>query len=110
MQLAVIAAQALMQEDIFVRVVSMPCCERFKAQKSTYREKVLPNKITARLVIEAGVPDYWYQFVGSDGAIIGIDTFGVSSPEKDIWPAFGFTVENIKKQLLLLLETHHHDN
>lgn len=109
-QLAVTAAQALMKDNIFVRVVSMPCCERFKVQKAAYREKVLPNKITARLAIEAGVPDYWYQFVGSEGAIIGINTFGISAPEKDIWPAFGFTVENIKKQLLSLLETQHHDN
>ncbi|OGT43494.1 MAG: transketolase [Gammaproteobacteria bacterium RIFCSPHIGHO2_12_FULL_40_19] len=101
--LAVTAAQALMQENVFVRVVSMPCCERFKAQKAAYRETVLPNKITARLAIEAGVPDYWYQFVGTDGAIIGIDTFGISAPEKDIWPAFGFTVENVKRQVLVLL-------
>ena len=80
----------------------MPCCERFKAQSAAYREKILPEKITARLAIEAGVPDYWYQFVGSDGAIIGINTFGTSAPEKDIWPAFGFTVENVKRQIYSL--------
>jgi transketolase len=101
--LAVATAKELMQENIFVRVVSMPCCERFKAQTAVYREKILPNKITARLAIEAGVPDYWYQFVGSDGAIIGIDSFGVSAPEKDVWPMLGFTIENVKKQLLTLL-------
>ncbi len=101
--LAVSAAKELMTENIFVRVVSMPCCERFKAQSATYREGVLPSKITARLAIEAGVPDYWYQFVGSDGAIIGINTFGASAPEKDIWPAFGFTIENIKKQIKTMM-------
>ncbi len=102
--LAVDAAKELAKEAIFVRVVSMPCCERFKEQDAHYREKILPANITARLAIEAGVPDYWYQFVGSEGAIIGINTFGASAPEKDIWPAFGLTVENIKKQLVDLLD------
>ena len=97
-QLAVNAAKELMADNLCVRVVSMPCCERFKAQPEAYHEKVLPAKITARLAVEAGVPDYWYQFVGSDGAIIGINQFGTSAPEKDIWPMFGLTVENIKKQ------------
>lgn len=102
-QLAVQAAKELQKENIFVRVVSMLCCERFKAQSDAYREKVLPEKITARLAIEAGVPDYWYQFVGSDGAIIGINQFGVSAPEKEIWPTFGFTVENVVLQVKNLL-------
>ncbi|HLB56065.1 MAG TPA: transketolase [Coxiellaceae bacterium] len=102
--LAIDAAKELIKENIFVRVVSMPCCERFKAQDVSYREKILPEKISARLAIEAGVPDYWYQFVGSDGAIIGINTFGASAPEKDIWPAFGFTIENVKKQIKELIK------
>lgn len=105
-QLAVEAAKQLEAEHIFVRVVSMPCCERFKAQKADYCESVLPTKITARLAIEAGVPDYWYQFVGSEGAVIGINTFGISAPEKDIWPAFGFTIENVKRQVMSLLHSH----
>lgn len=103
-QLAVSAAKELMKENIFVRVVSMPCCERFKAQDEKYREKILPEKITARLAIEAGVPDYWYQFVGSDGAIMGIKTFGASAPEKAIWPEYGFTVENVVKKINELVE------
>ncbi|OGT44810.1 MAG: transketolase [Gammaproteobacteria bacterium RIFCSPHIGHO2_12_FULL_38_11] len=98
-QLAVTAAKELEAENIFVRVVSMPCCERFKIQDAAYRETVLPDKIRARLAVEAGVPDYWYQFVGSDGAIIGINTFGASAPAKDVWPAYGFTVENVKRQV-----------
>lgn len=109
-QLAVAAAKELEKENIFARVVSMPCCERFKKQDDDYREAVLPSHITARLAIEAGVPDYWYQFVGSDGAILGIKTFGASAPEKDIWKAYGFTIENVKQQLQSLLETHTHDN
>lgn len=102
--LAIDAAKELEKENIFVCVVSMLCCERFKAQDAMYREKILPEKITARLAIEAGVPDYWYQFVGSDGAIIGINTFGASAPEKDIWEAYGFTVENVKKQIKELIK------
>ncbi|MCX7120317.1 MAG: transketolase [Gammaproteobacteria bacterium] len=101
-QLAVDAAKALEADKIFVRVVSMPCCERFKIQDASYRERVLPDKIRARLAIEAGVPDYWYQFVGSDGAIIGINTFGASAPAKDLWEAYGFTVENVKRQIVLI--------
>ena len=99
-QLAVQAAKELESEQVFVRVVSMPCCERFKIQDATYREKVLPSHIRARLAIEAGVPDYWYQFVGSEGAIIGINTFGASAPEKQLWEAYGFTVENVKKTVI----------
>ncbi|MDP1575072.1 MAG: transketolase [Coxiellaceae bacterium] len=94
-QLAINAAEALAKENIFVRVVSMPCCEVFKKQDATYREAVLPKQVRARLAIEAGISDYWYQFVGSDGAVLGIDTFGASAPEKDIWQYFGFTVQNI---------------
>lgn len=105
-QLAVAAAKKLMAENIFVRVVSMPCCERFKKQDAAYREKVLPKNKRVRLAIEAGVSDYWHQFVGSEGAVIGIDTFGLSAPEKDIWTAFGFTVDNVVQQLRKLI----HDN
>lgn len=98
--LAVDAAKELIKENIFVRVVSMPCCERFKSQNAAYREKILPDAVRARLAIEAGIPDYWYQFVGSDGAIIGINTFGASAPADVLWKAYGFTVENVKKQIL----------
>lgn len=94
-QLAVDAAVQLAEQNIFVRVVSMPCCERFKEQNDAYREKVLPASIRRRVAIEAGVPDYWYQFVGTDGVVMGISTFGVSAPEKQVWNAFGFTVDNI---------------
>ncbi|MCX7126205.1 MAG: transketolase, partial [Gammaproteobacteria bacterium] len=102
-QLAMNAAKELEAEKIYVRVVSMPCCERFKIQDDKYREKVLPEKIRARLAVEAGVPDYWYQFVGSDGAIIGINTFGASAPAEELWKAYGFTVENVKRQVMSLI-------
>jgi transketolase len=101
--LAVAAAKALTQENIFVRVVSMPCCERFKQQDEAYREKILPRAIRQRVAIEAGVPDYWFQFVGDEGFVMGITTFGASAPEKDMWNAYGFTVENVKKVIGELL-------
>ena len=94
-----LAATALANDHIDVRVVSMPCCERFKAQDKQYRDAVLP-KNSKCIAIEAGAPDYWYQFVGSDGAILGIKTFGASAPEKDIWLEYGFTIENVKRKII----------
>lgn len=102
-KLAVEAAQQLSAQKIFVRVVSMPCCERFKKQDEAYRETVLPKNVRARLAVEAGVSDYWYQFVGCEGVVIGIDKFGASAPEKDLWKEYGFTVENITQQLRKLI-------
>lgn len=102
-ELAVKAAEALFADGVCVRVVSMPCAERFKKQDKDYQELILPKSIPARLAIEAGVSDYWYQFVGDAGKIIGIDTFGASAPADDLWKAYGFTVDNIKQQLQLLL-------
>lgn len=96
--LAVESAKQLSADNIFVRVVSMPCCERFKKQDEAYREKILPRDIRARLAIEAGVPDYWFQFVGDAGFVMGITTFGASAPEKEMWKAYGFTVENVVAQ------------
>lgn len=102
-ELAVKAAEALFADGVCVRVVSMPCAERFKKQDKEYQELILPKSIPARLAIEAGVSDYWYQFVGSAGKVIGIDTFGASAPADDLWKAYGFTIDNIKQQLQLLL-------
>ncbi len=93
--IAMTAANLLQQQGIGVRVVSMPCAEVFKAQEKHYREKVLPKQITARVAIEAGVTDYWYQFVGLDGKVIGIDRFGLSAPAKEIYQELGLTAENV---------------
>lgn len=98
--LAVDAAKQLSSDNIQVRVVSMLCCERFKKQDAAFQEKILPSHIRARLAIEAGAPDYWRQFVGDAGKILGIERFGASAPQEAIWKAFGFTVENIKQQIL----------
>ncbi|MBW5802587.1 transketolase [Coxiella endosymbiont of Ornithodoros amblus] len=89
------AAKALAKENISVRVVSMPCCEIFKKQDTDYRNSVLPPNVKKRVAIEAAHPDYWYQFVGYEGRVIGIDRFGASAPWQVVYREYGFTVENI---------------
>lgn len=94
-QLAMGAAQQLANDNIRVRVVSMPSTDVFDQQDSTYREKVLPEKINKRIAIEAAASDYWYKYVGFDGKIIGLNQFGESAPAKEIYKALGLTSENI---------------
>lgn len=101
--LAVLAAQVMRLQGIHIRVVSMPCGEVFKVQDSAYKDSILPPKVTRRIAIEAAAPDYWYQFVGLDGMVIGIDRFGASAPAQDIFQAYGFSVENIIAKLTELL-------
>ncbi len=93
--LAMQAAEALTKEGRKVRVVSMPCTEVFDAQDAQWRESVLPRSCRARVAIEAGVSDFWRKYVGLDGAVIGIDSFGASAPAEDLFPHFGFTVERV---------------
>ena len=88
-------AKMLAEKNVAVRVVSMPCCELFKKQDENYRHFVLPANVKKRVAIEAAHPDYWYQFVGYEGRVIGIDRFGASAPWKVIYREYGFTVENI---------------
>ena len=92
-ELAVKAAEAL--ADKAVRVVSMPSTDVFDAQNADYREAVLPKAVTARVAIEAAVSDGWWKYVGSGGAVVGIDRFGESAPAGELFQAFGFTVENV---------------
>ncbi|SDX88185.1 transketolase [Nitrosomonas sp. Nm33] len=92
--LAMAAQKALSAEGIQVRVVSMPCTSRFDRQDQTYQESVLPKGIK-RVAVEAGVTDYWYKYVGLEGEIIGIDTFGESAPAEVLFKYFGITVENV---------------
>jgi transketolase len=89
------AARLLREEGVNIRVVSMPCCEAFKEETAQYRESVLPAGVVARVAVEAGVSDYWYQFTGLRGRIIGINRFGLSAPAKAVSQAVGLTVENI---------------
>ncbi|WP_335956865.1 transketolase [Acinetobacter bereziniae] len=74
-----------------VRVVSMPCAEEFVKQDAAYREAVLPSNIRARVAVEAGHVDYWWKFVGLDGKVIGMTTYGESAPAKDLFQFFGIT-------------------
>jgi transketolase len=78
-----------------VRVVSMPSTDAFDAQDNDYRESVLPSSVTARVAVEAGVTGFWGKYVGMNGKVIGIDSFGESAPAGELFKHFGFTVENV---------------
>ncbi len=93
--LATKAADTLAGSGKRVRVVSMPSTDVFDRQDAAYRESVLPNACRKRVAIEAGVSDFWRKYVGLDGAVIGIDTFGASAPIEALMPHFGFTVEHV---------------
>ena len=94
-QLAVDAAEKLTAEGRKVRVVSMPSTDHFDKQDAAYRESVLPAAVTARVAVEAGIADYWYKYVGLNGAIVGMTTFGESAPAEQLFEEFGFTVDNV---------------
>lgn len=87
-----------------VRVVSMPSTDVFDKQDAAYREAVLPLNVTARIAIEAGIADFWYKYVGLDGRIIGMHSFGESAPADELFKLFGFTVENVIETAKELLE------
>ncbi|MEQ5835014.1 transketolase [Marinobacter sp. NFXS9] len=101
--LAMGAADSLTAKGRAVRVVSMPSCDSFDAQPADYREQVLPSAVKARLAIEAGHPDGWYKYVGLDGRVIGMNTFGESAPAPELFKAFGFTVDNVLAEAESLL-------
>jgi len=90
-----LAMQAAAQLGDGVRVVSMPCVEVFERQDAAYREAVLPKACRKRVAIEAGVTGFWGKYVGLDGAVIGIDSFGASAPAEKLFPHFGITVERL---------------
>jgi len=92
-QLALAAQQEL--SDKKVRVVSMPCTERFDAQDDAYKESVLPASVTARVAVEAGVTGFWGKYVGLNGKVVGIDTFGESAPAGELFREFGITTEAV---------------
>ena len=93
--LAVAAAKKLADEGAGVRVVSMPSTDVFLAQDDAYRESVLPSAVRTRVAVEAAQPDYWYRFVGLDGAVVGIDRFGLSAKGADAMEALGMTVDHV---------------
>ena len=94
-ELAMDAANSEGLADKKIRVVSMPCTILFDRQNKDYRESVLPPNVTARVAVEAAVTEGWYKYVGLDGAVIGIDTFGESAPAKELFAYFGFTVSKV---------------
>lgn len=102
--LALQAQQQLADQNISVRVVSMPSWELFESMDVSYREHVLPSAVTARLAIEAGSPMGWERYVGANGAILGIDTFGASAPGGTVMAQYGFTVENVVAKTMALLD------
>ena len=93
--LAVEAAGRLTEAGRGVRVVSMPCAEVFEAQAAGYREAVLPSDVLARVAVEAGHTDFWYKYVGLDGRVVGMSSFGESAPAEALFQHFGLTVDNV---------------
>lgn len=93
--LAMDSALELEAKGQSVRVVSMPSTDRFDAQDMAYKESVLPKAVTKRVALEAGISDYWYKYVGIDGGIVGMTTFGESAPADQLFEHFGFTVAKV---------------
>jgi transketolase len=94
-ELAMEAMRSLAQQGVPVRVVSMPCAEVFDAQPLEYREGVLPGWCRARVAVEAGITDYWRKYVGLDGDVIGMTTFGASAPAAQLYEYFGITTPKV---------------
>lgn len=102
-ELAMKAAAQLSAEGRQVRVVSMPSTEVFDKQDAAYREAVLPSAVIARVAVEAGIADFWYKYVGLNGAVVGMTTFGESAPAEQLFVEFGFTVDNVLAKARALL-------
>ena len=97
-QLAVDAAKELRLQGKKVRVVSMPSTDVFDAQSAEYKESVLPAAVTRRIAVEAGIADYWFKYVGLNGAVVCMSTFGEAAPAGELFEHFGFTVDNVVAQ------------
>lgn len=102
-ELAIKAAAKLHELGKKIRIVSMPSVETFEQQDDTYREYVLPTSIPRRVAVEAGVSSPWYKYVGTTGHVVGIDRFGDSAPESELFKSMGLTVENVVKKVLDVL-------
>jgi len=102
-ELALNAADVLKAAGKKIRVVSMPSTNIFDAQDAAYRESVLPVAVTQRVAVEAGVTDGWWKYVGTNGKIVGLDRFGESAPAGQLFKEFGFTVENVVKNVEAVL-------
>ncbi|RCI70608.1 transketolase, partial [Pseudomonas aeruginosa] len=102
--LAVQAYDKLSEQGRKVRVVSMPCTSVYEQQDESYKQSVLPVEVGARIAIEAAHADYWYKYVGLDGRIIGMTSFGESAPAPALFEHFGFTLDNVLAVAEELLE------
>lgn len=102
--LAMEAYAALSEQGVGVRVVSMPCAEVFMKQDADYREAVLPSSIRARVAVEAAHVDYWFKFVGLDGKVIGMTTYGESAPAEQLYQEFGITTEAVIEAVTSLVK------
>ena len=98
------AAEELSKEKIKARVISMPCADIFLKQDRKYKEKILPTNFANILAVEAGVGDYWHQFIGRRGSTLSMTSFGLSAPGKDTMDFFGFTKNNIIKEVKKLIK------
>ena len=94
-ELAVNAKAELEKAGKSVRVVSVPCMSIFDAQDAAYKETVLPSSVRARVAIEAGATMPWFKYIGLDGEVVGMTSFGASAPAGELFKHFGFTVENV---------------
>lgn len=103
-ELAVEAYELLTKEGKKVRVVSMPATDTFDKQDAAYKESVLPASVSKRIAIEAGIADFWYKYVGLNGKVIGMTSFGESAPAELLFKEFGFTVDNVVAQAKALLK------
>ena len=103
-ELAVGAKEELEKEGKSVRVVSVPCMDVFEAQSPEYIEEVLPSAVRTRLAVEAANPMPWYKYVGLDGDVVAMDTFGASAPAKILFEHFGFTVANVVEKAKALVK------
>ncbi len=101
------AARALAGEGTSVRVVSMPCVELFEDQTQEYRDEVLPPSVRTRLAVEPGATLGWWKWVGSDGAVHGLDRYGASAPGSTVLHELGFDAEGIAAQARALLDSRH---
>jgi transketolase len=97
------AAKILEAEGVKVRLVSMPCLDRFREQDPAYRDSVLPPGVKARVAVEAASPLGWHEWVGDQGDIVAMRGFGASAPAKALYQHFGFTGENVAQHARALL-------
>ncbi|EML5752900.1 transketolase [Citrobacter freundii] len=102
-ELAVTAWEKLTAEGVRARVVSLPSTDTFDKQDAAYRESVLPKGVTARVAVEAGIADYWYKYVGLNGVVVGMTTFGESAPAEQLFGIFGITADRVFNAAVSLL-------